>query len=264
MDRIRIDMNTKIQFPEWNSISPLQWQTLSQKKIFFAHMSVGNNILEGVQDVLQKHPEVSLSIIKTHDPAEMQMPAFYHTQLGHNTKPLFKIESFGSLLNRIQSTAPDMVLMKFCYVDIFHNTDVDILFTAYQKAIYDQKEKMPCTAFLHCTVPLKSSPKSLKIKCKELIKTLLGRPNYIDANFRRSQFNEMIRKTWPAEQVFDIAQIESTTPEGYLCCKIKRGQKIPFLCSNYTTDGGHLNDVGSQRVGEQFLIFLANAASQRN
>jgi hypothetical protein len=252
-------MNRNTYLPEWDSVSPIQRQALSQKKIFFAHMSVGTNIIDGIEAFLQKHPDVSLAPVKTSNPADMHLPTLYHTELGHNAEPFLKINSFCSLLNRIQPAAPDIVLMKFCYVDIIWNTDVTVLFNAYQKAINDLKTQMPYTLFLHCTVPLESTPISVKRKCKEIAKAFLYRPTRTDNNYKRMQFNEMLRKTWSAEQILDIAQIESTTPEGFLCCKVQRGQKIPFLCTNYTSDGGHLNNMGAQRIGQQFLIFLVNA-----
>jgi hypothetical protein len=260
MDRVRIDMNTKMDLPRWESVSTSQWQVLSQKKIFFAHMSVGNNILDGAHAVLQNHPDVALTVTRTSDPADMHLPALYHSEeLGHNAEPFLKIDSFRSLVDRIRPAAPDIVLLKFCYFDIQSDTDTDALFKAYHQTIGELKTQMPSTLFLHCTVPLESPQLSMKKRCKEIAKDWLGRPTRKDNNYKRMRFNEMLRNTWPAEQILDIAQIESTTSEGFLCHKVQRGQKIPFLCSNYTPDGGHLNDVGSQRVGQQFLIFLANA-----
>ena len=262
MDRTRIDMNRKTYLPQWDSVSTSQWQALAQKKIFFAHMSVGNNILDGAQAVLQNHPDVFLAVTRTSDPADMHLPALYHTEeLGHNAEPFLKIDSFRSIVDRIQSACPDIVLMKFCYVDIASGSDVAAVFSAYQKTMSEMKSRMPDTLFLHCTVPLESPQLSMKRRCKEIIKACLGRPTRTDNNYKRMQFNEMLRNTWPAEQILDIAQIESTNPKGFLCYKIRRGQRIPFLCSSYTSDGGHLNDTGAQRVGQQFLIFLANAAT---
>lgn len=261
MDREQMSMEHMINLPEWNSVASSQWQTLAQKKVFFAHMSVGYNILDGARAVLDLHPDISLAIVKTSNPQEMQHPAIYHEEMGYNADPTNKVESFCSLVRQIQSANPDIVLMKFCYVDVFQNTDVKAIFDAYQKAITRLQAQMPAARFLHCTVPLKSSPRSIKIKFKETVKFILGRPTYIDANHRREQLNEMLRNTWPTGHILDIAQIESTTPEGFLCYKNLKGQKIPFLCSSYTLDGGHLNDRGAQRIGEQFLIFLANAAT---
>lgn len=264
VDRIKIDMNTKVELPQWKSVSPSQWQTLSQKKILFAHMSVGNNILDGCNAVLGQYPELSLTITKTSNPDQMRLPGIYHELLGFNAEPARKVQSFGVLLNSVHTAAPDMVLMKFCYVDIYSDTDVGSLFKAYCQAISDLKTQMPNTLFLHCTVPLTSSPISFKKLVKETAKQILGRSNHVDDNLKRFQFNEMIRKTWPAEEVLDIARIEAATPEGFLCFNAKQGQKIPFLYKDYTTDGGHLNDVGSQRIGEQLLIFLANAAIRKS
>lgn len=255
-------MNAKIELPQWDSVSPSQWQALSQKKIFFVHMSVGNNILDGAQAVLQKHPGVTLTVARTSNPADMRQPALYHSEeLGHNAEPFMKIDAFRSLVNRICPAAPDIILLKFCYFDIQSNSDVNAVFKAYHQAISELKTQTPNTLFLHCTIPLESPQLSMKRKCKEIIKSFLGRPTRTDNNYKRMLFNQKLRAAWPAEQVFDMAQIESATPEGFLCCKIQRGQKIPFLYSNYTTDGGHLNDLGSQRIGEQFLIFLAKAAT---
>jgi hypothetical protein len=255
-------MNIKTDLPQWDSISSSQWQALSQKKIFFAHMSVGNNILDGAQAVLRNHPDIFLAVRRTSEPADMHLPALYHSEeLGHNAEPFLKIDAFRSLVIRIQSAAPDMALLKFCYFDIQSDTDTEALFKAYHQAISELKTQMPNTLFLHCTVPLESPQLLMKRRCKEIVKAWLGRPTRTDNNYKRMRFNEMLRNTWPAEQIFDISQIESTTHVGFLFCKNKHGQKIPFLCSNYTTDGGHLNDAGSKRVGEQFLIFLANAVT---
>jgi hypothetical protein len=258
---MQVDMNTKIKLQEWNSISAAQWQALAQKKIFFAHMSVGYNIISGVDVILRKHPDISLNIMDISNLDNISQFGLYHAELGHNTEPFLKIDSFCSQLNRIGSTAPDIAFLKFCYVDIVSDTDVKALFNAYQKAICDQKTKTPNTLFLHCTVPLESTPLSVKGKCKEIAKAILGRSVSTDNNYKRMQFNEMLKNRWPAEQILDIAQMESTTPEGILRCKIRHGQKIPFLYEKYTTDGGHLNDAGSQCIGQQFLIFLANSTS---
>lgn len=47
--RTRIDMTQTFSLPKLADLPDAQWQLLSKKKIFFAHMSVGFNILEGVQ-----------------------------------------------------------------------------------------------------------------------------------------------------------------------------------------------------------------------
>jgi hypothetical protein len=151
MDRVQIDMNIKTDLPQWDSISTSQWQALSQKKIFFAHMSVGNNILDGAQAVLQKHPGVFLTVTITSGPADMHLPALYHSEeLGHNAEPFLKIDAFRSLLNRLQPAAPDIILMKLCYVDISSDTNTDAVFKAYRQAISELKIQLPNTLFLHC------------------------------------------------------------------------------------------------------------------
>ena len=99
------------------AFDPACLATLSRSRIFFAHMSVGDNILDGVQAVLQEHA-ILLPILETDDPAQMSLPGLYHTRLGFNGDPTAKIRSFEHQMAKIVRANPDIVLMKLCYVDI--------------------------------------------------------------------------------------------------------------------------------------------------
>jgi hypothetical protein len=262
--RTQMVMDKAINIPKWESVSSKQWQILAGKKVFFAHMSVGRNILDGVNDVLQKQSVISQIVLETSNPDEMIQPGLYHTMLGYNAQPLEKISSFRSLLEQIRPARPDIVMMKFCYVDMMEDTDVNTLFDTYQKTIQQVQATMPGTVFMHCTVPLESTPLSLKEHGKEMVKAVLGRTTIVNNNEKRMQYNNLVRQTWPASQIFDIALIESVTPEGFLCCKARPEQNIPFLAANYTSDGGHLNQLGAHRAGQQFLISLVNAVASQH
>ncbi len=259
-NKMSIDQNNPINLPSLNSISPDQWQTLASKKVFFAHMSVGNNILEGVQAVLKEHPEIPLHIVETSDPAAMAAPALYHATLGFNSEPTQKIDSFKQLVSAVQPAKPDIATMKLCYVDIYSATDINTIMAHYQQTIDALHAASPDLMLVHCTAPLMSEPLTAKRKCKELIKQLIGRATTSDENYRRMQFNQELKKRFPAKAIFDIAAIESTTPQNFMCYKLLKGEKVPFLYTEYTSDGGHLNREGAKRVAEQLLIFLAQTA----
>jgi hypothetical protein len=56
---------------------------------------------------------------------------------------------------------------------------------------------------------------------------------------------------------FDIAELESTLLDGTNVSFQVNGKNYQALASEYTTDGGHLNNLGQEYIGYQFLKFLA-------
>lgn len=255
--RTRIDMDQKVSFPSIRDIPKETWEILTQKKTFFAHMSVGYNILSGTR---RKEKEVSFfsySILEAEREAEFDAPALYHRQLGHNGDAIAKINAFREMMLAMKLSPPDLALMKLCYVDIDADTNTENLFSEYQRMIYDLKRELPNTRLLHCTAPLTSSPLSAKEKVKEIIRPLLGKITEAGRNEKRNQYNQLLYKSFEEDTIFDIAKIESTSPQGHPY--LHKGS-TPMLFADYTTDGGHLNEVGQDRLGEQFLIFLAKNA----
>ncbi len=259
MQRTRIDMAQTISFPSVKDLPPSQWQLLAQKKIYFAHMSVGYNILDGLQRKQKEISSFSFPVTELKGAAELKTPACYHGTLGYNGDPLAKIHSFRDTLMAMKAFPPDLALMKFCYVDIYPQMDVDALFTEYKRMIEELQKELPNTRFLHCTAPLTSDPLSPKEKVKEMIRPLLGKTTEAQSNQQRHRYNTRVRETFPKDSIFDIAAIESVTPQGHPC--LTRGS-IPGLYVDYTTDGGHLNQAGQDRLGEQFLIVLAKNANE--
>lgn len=234
-------------------VSPAKWDELAQKKIFFGHMSVGNNIMGGMRAILDENSNIPITI-SDHDGPQ----SFIHVLLGGNTKPFEKFTAFQSQVSQLQQP-PDIAFLKLCYIDIKASTDVAMLFDAYQKMIAQLQAAFPDTIFMHCTVPLKSVPLSAKGKMKELIKPFVGKSTVVENNSRRAEFSNLLKQTYRPERIIDIAHAESTTPQGKQSFKMKKGRKVPFLLQEYTVDGGHLNDVGSRRVAEQILLSLGHA-----
>ena len=241
---------------------PLEkWDILTRKTIYFGHMSVGLNIIDGVRDVLSENPNMSLNINELKDSLSMSLDGFYHAPLGYNSEPMEKIHSFQSQMMDLETT-PDIAFMKFCYVDFYAGTDVDRIFGAYQAMVTELENKFPDTIFMHCTVPLKTKPLTSKRKVKELVKKCLGKSTLIDDNWTRDKFSNLINKTYQPETIIDLAQFESTTSDGTRFFRTKNGEKIPFLYDKFSSDGGHLNETGRKHVAEQLLIHLANCSKE--
>jgi hypothetical protein len=239
-----------------SKIPETAWKELSQKKIFFGHQSVGDNIIDGINKVMQSNNSITLNILKTTDPQSFNRPVFAHSSIGKNDYPESKIEAFQEYMQKGIGDHADIAFFKFCFWDIRNKKDIKEIFNKYKETLSALTARYPKTKFVHLTVPLMSYQNGFKDK----IKRMLNKPIESDLdNMRRNELNEMIRKEYGGrEPVFDIAQIESTLPDSTCTSFSKGGKKYDYLASEYTNDGGHLNDVGKRIVAEQLLIFLAN------
>ncbi len=232
-----------------------RWKSLSEKKIYFGHMSVGNNILEGVRDLAKEYPFVQLKIVETKSPSSFDQPVFAHSPIGKNQDPKSKIDDFSHLISSGVGEKADIAFFKLCYIDILAATDADGVFEQYKIAMETLKKKYPGVTFVHVTAPLRLVQTGVLVPIKKII----GRPvgGYAD-NIKRSRFNELLRQEYRGkEPMFDLAAVESTYPDGTRFLFDSGGKKYESLIADYTHDGGHLNEYGRKIVAAQFLAFLA-------
>lgn len=244
-----------VSFTSIKNIPESTWRKLSEKRIYFGHQSVGYNILDGLKGVLKENPQIKLSIEETHDQAMFNKPVFAHSTLGKNMDPLSKIDAFAELMGQGIGGKADLALFKFCFVDITAGTDVQNIFAQYKNMMENMKKTYRKTTFVHVTVPLKTVQTGPKV----WIKKIIGRPigGYSD-NINRNQFNDMLREEYGGrEPIFDLADIESTYPDGKRESFTNGAITYYALVPAYTQDGGHLNKRGRRIVAEQLLILLA-------
>ena len=96
------------------------------------------------------------------------------------------------------------------------------------------------------------------ITIKDRIKLLLDKPVWVDdANAKRHEFSRLVRETYDSHLIIDIAEAESTRPDGTRQQYTKGGQTYYTLVPGYTTDGGHLNDIGKKWVAEEMVRVIA-------
>ena len=261
----------KVHFTSIKDVPNSALEKLSQKKIFFGHQSVGNNILDGIRDLMQENPQIKLNIVETSNPADFDAPLFAHARVGKNRDPISKIDAFTRLMEEGIGNRADIAFFKFCYVDFGASANADIkeVFGYYKKSMSRLKDKYPKITFVHFTVPLETSKIPFKFWLKifknagwsyrlKMIKNIRNIWRY-DANIKRNEFNELITKEYAdKEPVFDLAKMESTHPDGTRETFTKDGKTYYSMVPGYTYDGGHLNEAGRKRVAEQLLIFLVN------
>lgn len=245
-------------FPSIKNVSASKLKRLSEHKIFFGHQSVGFNIIDGIHDVMENNPNITLKIAETSDHQNLNNPIFAHARVGKNTQPKSKINAFADFMKSGIGEQADIAFFKFCYIDFNEKTDVAEVFTEYKEAMSRLKSEHPQATFVHVTVPLTS----LQTGLKAFFKKIIGRPirGYLD-NIKRHQFNKLIKAEYTGkEPVFDLAQIESTLPNGKRSTFKKDGMTCYSMVPKYTYDGGHLNEAGRKIVAEQLLVLLSDIA----
>ena len=140
--------------PSINDISASTWEKLSQKKIYFGHQSIGDNIIDGIKDMMSEHPEIKLNVIEISDPDDFKRGIFAHSKIGKNMDPESKIDAFTEIMENGVAEKVDIAILKFCAVDINPPTDVEKVFNKYIASLSKLKVKYPNTEFVHVTVPL--------------------------------------------------------------------------------------------------------------
>jgi len=236
------------------NIPESDWQKLAGKKIFFGHQSVGYNIVDGLEQIEKQVPRIKLNIVEIKRASDLNGAEFAHSSIGENEDPYSKMQAFADYVENGIGAKADIAFFKFCYVDINAYSDVDKIFMEYKKTMEQLKKKYPRIIFIHSTTPLTESRTSVR----SLIKAALGKE---DHNIKRNRYNEMLRKEYRGkEPLFDLAQAESTRPDGTRSTFTSNGTTYYSLTTEYTDDGGHLNELGQQAVAQELLLLLAELA----
>ena len=245
--------------PPSPTIADSAWQRLSEMRVYFAHQSVGGNIVNGIMELARETPRARLRVVDG-SPSTVQGPEFVHQLVGRNGDPRSKTAQFvAELDSSATSGGRTVALHKYCYVDVEDSTDVDRLFADYQRAVGAVHARHPAVTLVHVTMPLTAVHQPNPVKA--LVKKLIRRPETpeIARNALRNRFNDLLRREYEGrEPVFDLARIESTLPDSTRSSLTRDGGTIYTLASPYTDDGGHLNAVGRRRVASQLLSFLAS------
>ncbi len=234
-------------------------KTLSGKRIFFAHQSVGFNIVDGLNDLMKEDPRLRLEIVETSDPKNLKGPVFAHSRVGKNLDPALKIRDFEKMVEGGIGGNVDFAILKLCYVDVDRNTDVRSLFELYRSTVNELAARYPATTFIHVTAPLTTQETSFKTTIKKI--TGLGTLWEYADNIKRNEFNELLLAEYGARgTVYDLARVESTDPAGSAVGFTVRGKSFRSMVPGYASDSGHLNQAGRKAAAREMVSLLANLA----
>jgi hypothetical protein len=230
---------------------------VSRTKVFFGHMSVGMNVLDGVAGVYAARGVTAPVIEQDRIQPDKEGGFIDHTFIGENEKPWLKIQDFDAKMRSGIGQQVDVAMMKLCYIDIKADTDVDALFATYRDTMTTLQRDFPEVTFIYVTVPLTTEQGTLS----KLKSVLAGSRGYGAAdNAARERLNALIRREYSGRHLFDLAAIESTAPDGSRAAGIYQGQRYYRLYNAYASDSGHLNAAGARVAATAWLKAIAQAS----
>jgi hypothetical protein len=237
-----------------------QLEQLAKARVFFAHQSVGGNLIEGLQ-VLARDNGVALQVRDVAREPSVPNQTFGHVFVGENGKPLAKFDEYKDRLTKQQGTPPELAMVKLCYLDFTASTDPKAVFARYQADLAALRAQLPTTRFVHITTPLttiESGPKAW-------LKRMIGRsPWGVIENQKREQYNQLMRSAYAGrEPLFDLAKLEATAEDGSRTLTISGDTQTAALTPAYTSDGSHLNPHGERVAARSLAGVLAQALASR-
>ncbi len=201
-----------------------------ETKLYFEHASVGGNISSGLDALAVSDSRYSRSNF-----------VFNYRGNPGNTA---KIDQFYTDLT---SNSPDPslysgLMFKFCFIDdTFGGTgsvnDMDVLFSHVQGHMENLESAYPDKIFVWWTMPIMTTGNANRDRYNLLVR------NYCSDNSR---------------YLFDLADIESHDPSGTKYTQA--GYEAMY--SSYTSDGGHLNTTGYNRVAKAFWKLALKIATR--
>jgi hypothetical protein len=234
--------------------SDQQISRIESEKVFFGHQSVGDNILDGIRDLMAREPRLKIRIVDSADPGSIPGSAIVESHVGQNRDPQSKNEAFAASLDKGMGRQGGIAMYKYCYVDIDSSTDIRRMFENYRDGITALKLKYPSLKIVHITCPLTT----VEPAAKAWIKSLLARTSWRDVEAKRNEFNRLLTQAYAGrDPIFDLAQVESTHSDGSRSYFVRGNERIYTLVPEFTTDGGHLNEAGRRAAAEQLLLLLA-------
>jgi len=230
---------------------------VSRTKVFFGHQSVGMNVLDGVRGVYGARGMAAPTIGQGGTQPGKDGGFVDHAFIGENEKPLLKVQDFDAKMRSGIGPRVDVAMMKLCYVDITSKTDIGALLAMYRETIAALERDFPKVTFVHVTVPLMTEQGQLsKLKSR-----LTGNSRYGPAeNAARERLNALIRPEYAGKQLFDLAAVESTAPDGSRAVGTYQGQRYYRLYDGYASDSGHLNGEGARVAATTWLKAIAQAS----
>jgi hypothetical protein len=205
-------------------------------KVYFEHASVGGNVCDGIDALASQAGSRYSSGRSSGDAAAAG--AWFADQAGlfdnarGNPGASAKVDIFVASMSTTLAGAVDVATFKFCFID--SPSDAAALFASVKSAVEGLEAAHPKVAFVWWTMPIE-----------------------VSANAERQAYNDAVRAYCAANDkwLLDIADLESHDDSGAAVVDPASGDEL--LYAGYTSDGGHLNGVGAEKLAKAYWSLLA-------
>jgi hypothetical protein len=218
-----------------DSYSQAKMTAIAGYSWYFAHASVGGNLMDGVASLNATDP-IFYPLTSLADdgvpPGSTVDGVIYEYDRGNpGWEP--KVLDFTTYVNNgWRATKVDFAMNKLCFIDNpWSVSEAHDIFVGYRDAMVNLETAYPTTQFVYATMPLTTDEDEL--------------------NYYRNLYNQELR-TWVTANnriLFDIADIEAHAPGGAEQTFLYSGTTCQKLWSGYTTDGGHLDTTAGSELG---------------
>lgn len=230
-----------------------RWSVIAERTVYFGHQSVGSAVVEGVEGLAHERA-LPLRVVQTRDPAAVTGPAFVHFLAGQNRDYASKNAAVLRLLESRTRARKPVVVLKYCYVDLYSPGDASTMFEAYRETVDTIQFEHPDVTVVHATIPLTTVESALKSGARQFF----GHQTRREAAVARHRYNELVRAEFKdTESIFDVAKVEATQPDGTLAGFTVGGCVIETLAPHNTDDGAHLNARCKRAAAEALLDVLS-------
>ena len=210
--------------------------TIGQQKWFFSHASVGGNMTQGMTNLRTANPTryrlvvtsagYNSSLQRANNPPSPTVNGRIYDCDRGNPGWQAKLTIFDNSVRIAgwHESAVNVAMDKFCYIDPTASA------TSYISTMTALEAAFPTTVFVYITMPLTSDEGS--------------------DNVLRNQYNAAVRNFCIGNNklLYDLADMEAHDPAGNQYTFTSGGKTYQKLYSGYTSDGGHLNTAGQQRI----------------
>lgn len=203
---------------------------------YFTHASVGGNMIDGLTDLHGIDAARYRLVTASDDASPPAAPLGGRVYEYNRGNPGWqeKVDLFATCVsNGWRQPKVHLALNKFCYID----PDADV--NGYVQSMAALETNFPETVFIYATIPLMTGADQ--------------------DNYTRNVFNDALRG-WVATNgrvLFDIADIEAHDTNGAAQTFTYNSRTCQRLFAGYSSDGGHLNALGSREVAKGFYAIGA-------
>jgi hypothetical protein len=209
---------------------------IGQLKWYFAHASVGGNMMDGIADL----HGMSTNFYQFHSVSEDDNPptttetGVIYEYMRSNPGWQAKVDWFQTYVsNGWRFPKVNLAMNKMCWID--QTADLNY----YLRSMTNLESAFPQTAFVYATMPLNTSEDS--------------------DNYLRNLYNDGLRGWCRTNNrvLYDIADIEAHDINGALCMFPWNDRICQKLYAGYTDDGGHLNTQARQLAARGYYALAA-------